>query len=89
MLTVDEIERGEYSTNDVADLLMRVQIATTALCFVADELNRSGLDNCFVRDAHGVALNTLGRMQHEHDCSVEKLDAGTYRCKCDLIASAE
>jgi hypothetical protein len=85
MLTVDQVESGEYSVNDVADLLMRVQIATKALCFVADELNRSGLTDSRVRDAHSVALNTWWRMQHDHDCNVEKLDDNTYRCECDLL----
>ena len=89
MLNADDIENDRYSTNDIADLLMRLQTASTALSFVADNINRANVHNDFIKEAHEVALNTWGRLQLDHDCAVELGKNGVYRCKCNLIASAE
>ena len=94
-LTAEEIEAGDYSQNQVADLLMRVQIAQTALCFVATEIQKLDTSCEFTLRAYQVALNTWSQIQQEHGkncdewCSVEPDKKGVYGCRCGLIASAE
>jgi hypothetical protein len=88
--TVEQIENELYSQNDLADLMYRLQIATTALCFVADTIALSGItDDPFIKEAHAVALNSWGRIQSEHECDVLPQKDGSYKCACELIASAE
>ena len=97
MLTAELIEDQSYSTNDVADLLMRVQLASKALAFVSDSIARASegedYDDRMLRDAYEVALNTYGRLNASHnktcDGDVTADEKGGYNCACSLIASAE
>jgi len=97
MLTAEIIENQNYCTNDVADLLMKVQIASKALAFVADAIARASegedYDARMLSDAHGVAITTYGRINSDHSKSccadVTADDKGGYNCACSLMASAE
>ncbi len=82
MLTIKEIERDDYSTNDIADLLMRVQIAEESLGSIADLIS---IDS--IKAAFELAVNTRYRIIYQHDCDVSSPCGDKYRCSCDLIAS--
>jgi hypothetical protein len=89
MLTSEEIEGQEYSTNDVADLLMRLQTARSGLEYAATEIMKTETNDSLVMSAYEALINTLGMIDCEHDCEINPDDNGIYRCACGLIASAE
>jgi hypothetical protein len=89
MLTAEQIENQDYCTNDVADLLMRVQIAQSALFYVVTEIYKTETSDSLVKSAYEFAVNGLGQIEHEHDCEIRQDDDGNYRCQCGLISSAE
>ena len=87
MLTIKDIETGNYSQNDVADLMMRLQIASSSLNICATELNKldeSVLENDFIREAYNTALTAWTKLDNDHDCEIELYDHDRYTCKCHL-----
>ena len=86
MLTIEQIENDEYSKNDVADLMMRFQIAKTSLNHLMTDIFKYNLSE--MNDAYQIAVNSLCRIESDHTCSVEPVGE-CYRCACDLIAAGE
>ena len=84
MITVKDIETDNYSQNDVADLMMRFQIAMHSLLICSTELNKTKTTNDFIKEAHDTALMSWVKLSNEHDCEIELVDHDRYTCKCHL-----
>lgn len=89
MLTAEKIEKQNYCTNDIADLMMRFQKAYKTIEYMTTELMKIDTPDCFVKEAYQAGLNGLTGMKFEHNCDIQPDGNGVYRCSCDLIADGE
>jgi len=79
MITPKEIEDDDYSTGDVADLMLRLQHADSF--FKEISLNST---NQADRDYAKKALDTVFRDHQDVDCEVTLCSDGDYICDCGL-----
>lgn len=84
MLTVEEIEKSNFSVNDVADLMMRYQKAYKTIEFIVTELMKVDNPSAFTKSAYEAGVDGLDGMEKAHDCEVVPNDKGAYQCNCDL-----
>jgi hypothetical protein len=89
MLNAEKIENSDYSTNDVADLLLRLQTARAGIDYAITEIYKTEVHDSLILSAYEALVNTLGMIDHNHDCEIKPDSNGFYRCACGLIASAE
>jgi hypothetical protein len=89
MLNAEKIENGNYNINDVADLLLRLQTARAGIDYAITEIYKTEVNSSLILSAYEALVNTLGMIDHNHDCEITPDSDGLYRCACGLIASAE
>jgi hypothetical protein len=88
MLTNEQIENSQSSINDVADLKMRLDIATESLRAIKGALLHEQ-----PHKASELAVNDLARITGEHNFNCDGVISigsdGSYSCKCYLVATAD
>lgn len=85
MLSNDQIEDQDYTTNQVADLKMRLDISIKSLEAIAESIRHEK-----PHEAYALAVNDLARITGEHakDCNEDVQvghSSGLYECSCMLI----